>query len=253
MPGLIEFDTLEEQIELCKELEFDFIELNMNLPENQPQNLDPKKLRQIAKNNGIYFTAHIQEEIDIANLTLEIRKGYLNAVNKIVGWAKLADVKLLNMHIMRGIYFSMPDHKVYLFEKYNDQYMKLIKEFVDQIDNKSVPICLENTKGLDTKYLAESTKFLLDQGYYLTWDIGHDFSSGNKDTKFYQENSRFIRHMHLHDGIGDKNHKELFTGEIDIEKHLDFAKENNCSVVIEVKTGDSLKRSVEELVKRNLK
>ena len=33
MPTLIECDSLDETIKLCKELKLDFIEINMNLPQ----------------------------------------------------------------------------------------------------------------------------------------------------------------------------------------------------------------------------
>ena len=34
MPALIELDTIEQNIDLCKYLNLDFIELNMNFPYN---------------------------------------------------------------------------------------------------------------------------------------------------------------------------------------------------------------------------
>lgn len=35
MPTLIELNSLEDTIQLCKELQLSFIELNMNLPQYQ--------------------------------------------------------------------------------------------------------------------------------------------------------------------------------------------------------------------------
>lgn len=40
MPALIELDRLEETIELCKKLNINFIELNMNLPQFQIECLE---------------------------------------------------------------------------------------------------------------------------------------------------------------------------------------------------------------------
>ena len=40
MPTLIETNTLEDCAVLCKDFNLDFIELNMNLPQYQLQNID---------------------------------------------------------------------------------------------------------------------------------------------------------------------------------------------------------------------
>ena len=39
MPTLVELANLKENLLLCKELGFDFIEINMNLPSFQPDKL----------------------------------------------------------------------------------------------------------------------------------------------------------------------------------------------------------------------
>ncbi len=45
----------------------------------------------------------------------------------------------------------------------------------------------------------------------------------------------------------EKNHLALGTGEMDIEKYISLAKEQNYRVVLETKTIDGLKQSVEWL------
>ena len=56
-----------------------------------------------------------------------------------------------------------------------------------------------------------------------------------------------LHHVHLHDAQGRKNHLALGTGEMDVEKYLSLAKEQNCCVVLETKTIEGLKQSVEWL------
>lgn len=41
MPTLIETNTLEECVDLCKQLNLSFLELNMNLPAYQLHRMDP--------------------------------------------------------------------------------------------------------------------------------------------------------------------------------------------------------------------
>ena len=52
MPTLIELPDMEDCAALCKELELQFIEFNMNLPQYQPDTLDEAKLERIARESG---------------------------------------------------------------------------------------------------------------------------------------------------------------------------------------------------------
>lgn len=54
MPTLIEFDTLEQNAQLCSELGLDFIEINMNLPQYQTHNLDSQVLLDLQKRYDIF-------------------------------------------------------------------------------------------------------------------------------------------------------------------------------------------------------
>ena len=56
-----------------------------------------------------------------------------------------------------------------------------------------------------------------------------------------------LNHIHLHDAKDRKNYLALGTGEMNIEKYLSLAKEQNCRVVLETKTIDGMKQSVEWL------
>ena len=58
-----------------------------------------------------------------------------------------------------------------------------------------------------------------------------------------------IRRPLDYDAEGRKNHLALGAGEIDIEKYTNLAKEQNCRVVLETKTIDGLRQSVEWLKK----
>ena len=49
MPTLIEKSDVKDCVKLCESLGLDFIELNMNLPEYQPDRIDVEKLVDVAK------------------------------------------------------------------------------------------------------------------------------------------------------------------------------------------------------------
>ena len=53
--------------------------------------------------------------------------------------------------------------------------------------------------------------------------------------------------MHLHDAQGKKDHMTLGTGDIDIKKYIQLADEHSCTIVLETKTVEALKKSVDWL------
>ena len=50
--------------------------------------------------------------------------------------------------------------------------------------------------------------------------------------------------MHMHDALGKKNHLALGTGELELDKYLSLAEDQKCRVVLETKTIEGLKQSV---------
>ena len=56
-----------------------------------------------------------------------------------------------------------------------------------------------------------------------------------------------LQHFHIHDCLGKKNHLTLGTGEIDLRQRLSLAEKHRCRCVVETKTIDALRQSVQWL------
>ena len=77
-----------------------------------------------------------------------------------------------------------------------------------------------------------------------TYDVGHNHCIGGADEPHILPRASKLHHMHLHDvRDGTKDHQALGTGELDIFKYLDMARQHHCSVVVETKTIAGLKES----------
>lgn len=255
MPTLIELDTLEDNAILCKELGLDFIEVNMNLPQFQIANMTEEKLIKIQNDYGVKFTFHIPEDLDIAHMNDKIRKVNHEIILDTIELMKKIGSTKLNMHMSRGIYFTMPSEKIYLYKKFSETYIKNIVEFRTKIDEaigiSDIQITIENTGIFNNNYLINAVDKLLESNAFsLTWDIGHDYSSGNKDLNFMKERTERIAHMHVHDAIADRNHLELYTGELDIDKFIEMIMKRRMTAVVETKTKFALENSVLSLFKR---
>ena len=77
MPTLIETSTLEECAKLCVELGLDFIELNMNMPQCQLDKIDVDYFRSIADKYGIYYTIHLDENLNVCDFNSYVAEAYI--------------------------------------------------------------------------------------------------------------------------------------------------------------------------------
>ena len=262
MPTLVENHTLEENINLCNNLGLNFIELNMNFPEYQVQCLEQTDyLSELAKKAGIYYTIHLDENLNIADFNSLVSDAYLETVRRSIEVAKnllpLRDLNgdisqplSLNMHMHHGIYITLPDRKVQMYDRNFDTYMNSFSIFRSKceewIGDSEVMIAVENTDGF-REYEKKAIEFLLESPKFgLTWDIGHSKATGEKDVPFIMHHSEKLIHFHIHDGweVPPKNHLALGDGEIDLQGRLRLAKERNARCVIETKTIEALKKSV---------
>lgn len=252
MPTLIENRGLEENISLCKELGLQFVELNMNFPMYQlPQLEQTDYLKEMAARNNLYFTIHLDENLNICDFNTLVADAYLETVRRALKAAREIGAPLLNMHMNHGIYITLPDRKVRLFKEYREEYLAAIHRFREVCEEAAGAfdgkICIENTDGF-LDFEKEAIEVLLQSRLFaLTWDIGHSHTCNNVDEEFLMRHRDRLYHFHIHDGLGNKNHQTLGTGEIDLEQRLRVAGECGCRCVVETKTIEALRKSAEWL------
>ena len=267
MPTLIENRTLKENAILCRELGLRFIELNMNFPEYRMDCLEQvSELVGIAEQYRLYYTIHLDENLNIADFNRLVSDAYLETVRRSILVAKkLLGLRssfgdhtqpfILNMHMNHGIHITLPDRKVQMYSRNKDEYMKSYSAFRSLcekwIGDSEIRIAVENTDGF-LDYETEAIEYLLDSPRFgLTWDIGHSKAAGEKDVPFMLEHQNALIHFHIHDGTESppKNHLALGEGEIDLENRLVYAAGRNAKCVLETKTAKALKQSVRWLQK----
>lgn len=258
MPALVEYNTLDELINLCLKLKLDFIELNMNLPYNFIENVSPRELRKITKETNIEFTMHMPDDADLGTFYESVREGYAALFSDTIEWADEAGVKLLNMHIIEGAKMTLPDRKVYIYEQYSEEFQnkfeKSIKTLSEKVKNGPVILAIENSGNFGRSYIQKALdRAIAYPNVKLTWDAGHDAVSKFTDKKYLMLHEDKIAHMHLHDVSGTKDHQVLFEGGLNIEELLKFAERKDIRVLVEVKTKDALEKSINSIQKRNLR
>lgn len=252
MPALVEYTSLTQLVDLCLQLKLNFIELNMNLPYNFIENINPSELKKISKQTNIEFTMHMPDEADLGTFYESVRKGYVELFSDTLDWAYESGVKLLNLHIIEGAKMTLPDKKVYIYDQYSNEYqnsfIKSIEFLSDKANKYNTILSIENSHNFGKTYIQRVlNKAITYPNVNLTWDTGHDAVSNFTDKQYLMKHVNKIAHMHFHDAKGQNDHQVPFDGELNISELIEFAKQQDIRMLIEVKTKDSLKKSVEIL------
>ncbi len=269
MPALIENRTLKDNIRLCRRLQLQFVELNMNFPEYQVHMLShTDEFYRAAEEAGIYYTVHLDENLNIADFNPLVAGAYLETVEQTVKAVKSflplrdrygdkSQPLVINMHMHHGIHITLPDRKVQMYDRDFDRYFESFVRFralcEKWIGDAGIVITIENTDGF-REYEKKAIEYLLESPKFgLTWDIGHSKAVGEADVPFLMEHFHKLRHFHIHDGVaGNKiregrNHLALGDGEIDISERLSLAEKANARCVLETKTVAALESSVKQI------
>lgn len=253
MPFLMETDTLEECARLCSQLGLGFIELNMNFPQCQLPELSADRLRRIMDQEHLYFTIHLDENLNVCDFNPKVRQAYLETAVETIELAKAIGAPVINMHLAKGIYLTLPGRKEYLFKRYEEEYRRHIAEFGemcrDAVGDAAIHMAVENTEGFMV-HERKALELLLQQPCFgLTLDIGHSHAAGNVDIPFYLAYEDRLIHMHGHDAKGKSYHLAFGDGEIDLEERLLMAEKAGARVVLETKTIEALTKTVSWLRK----
>lgn len=257
MPTLIENRNAEENAKLCSRLGLRFVELNMNLPEFQLNGLNQTdELLSIADRYGIFYTIHLDENLNIADFNPLVTEAYLETVRRTIRTAKKLKAPIINMHMNHGIHITLPDRKVQLYDRNFDEYINAFRKFreicEESIGTGGIRITMENTDGFRA-YEQKAIEMLLESPVFaLTWDIGHSKAVNEQDEPFLMDHEDALAHFHIHDGtaVPPKNHLALGDGMIDVEQRLALAARHGCRCVLETKTIRALEQSVEWLKNR---
>ena len=196
MPTLIENSTLDENIRLCKELNLHFLELNMNFPEYQSWDTD--EFYRAAEEAGLYYTIHLDENLNIADFNPLVADAYLETVKRTIEaakkwmplWERYGDKSqplVINMHMHHGIHITLPDRKVQMYDRNFDVYLDSFRKFrslcEEWIGGSDLIISIENTDGF-RGYEKRAIEDLLESPKFgLTWDIGHSKATGERDVQ----------------------------------------------------------------------
>ena len=245
IPTMVEMKSIEEAAAFASSLGFSFVELNMNLPWCTLENLQKTDFGSLTSRHNIYFTIHADENLFFCDFSERVAKAHTQNMLDAIDLARNNGMPLINFHMSRGVYFTLPEERVYLFDQYRDVYIDKLLRFREECAasaKNDVMLCIENT-GIREDFVWQGIDLLLDSpAFALTWDLGHDYSAGLCDTPRLMPLKEHILHIHLHDAEGKDCHLPLGNGKMDIGSMLSCVLPKR--MVLEVKTLNGIRQSV---------
>lgn len=243
MPQLYEYDRVEDNLILAKELGLDFVELNLNFAYCRRE-MEEGRLEALFRGYGLEATLHFYDEGDLATYD-EVAEAYLSLLGK---YAELARgyVKMINLHLISGPVVTISGVKNYIYEKEFDEYSeRLIKNLrkADEICKAGgIQLVLENTDYL-AKFLKKTYKLLAERGFKFNYDVGHDRVDGDFLLKevIPELNLEFLE-LHVHDSLGKSCHLAIGEGDCNLLNYKKFME--SAYVLLEVKQKSDLLVSV---------
>ena len=148
----------------------------MNLPQYQPDAVDIERLKRLAEHYGVYYTIHLDENFNPFDFNSAVAQAWLETLRRTVRIAAALAVPILNMHLPAGVYFTLPDRRVYLFETYREMYRDRLRAFRALYESEAGAagprLCIENCGGWLPFQLEALAELLESDGFGLTLDVG---------------------------------------------------------------------------------
>ena len=174
MPVLMEFQTIQENIDFAVKYQFEFIELNMNFLYCYPSEHVRKILIQANKNHGLEFSFHYYDNVDISSPNNNYIT-YLKQDLHLNGKTFKDIIDKIVLHIEPGSFMTIFSEKHYVYKydaNYVERTIKNLNEFKNILNRYDIEIVLENVPL--HPFMGPLFKALGQHNFSFTWYIGHD-------------------------------------------------------------------------------
>ncbi|MBR2930440.1 MAG: sugar phosphate isomerase/epimerase [Clostridia bacterium] len=257
LPTLVECEGVEDCARLAKRLSLDFIEINMSFPQYQTHSLDVNDLKRIMKEYGVFYTIHADEQLNPFDFNPKVSECYFDVMRDTIRLAVSLGIPVINMHLLKGVYVTLPGKVILLTDVYRSEYIDRVKQFIamceDEIGDAPLRIAIENvdSNAFTVSQIEALELFMNSRVFGLTLDIGHDTCLGGSDRHVFNKYPEKLVHLHLHDSNGKSAHLPLGSASVNVAKTMSQLKYGD-TCLIEVKTIAGLEESVEYLKRTQL-
>ena len=256
LPTLVECKNLAECAALANTLGLDFIEINMSFPQYQVKSLDIEELKRLASDYSVSYTIHADEGLNPFDFNSDVSECYFGIMREYIRFSKELGIKVINMHLLKGVYVTLPGKVILLNDVYREEYLERVARFISMCENEigdaDIKIAIENvdSNAFTESQISALELFMASDAFALTLDTGHDACLGGVDRHIFEKYPEKLVHLHLHDSNGKSAHLPLGSGKVDTGNALSLLSYGDTCLV-EVKTVAGLYESVDYLKANN--
>ena len=148
MPALVECKDITECVAIAKKNGLDFVEINMSFPQYIPKNSDVSLYKRLARENGVFYTIHADEQLNLFDFNSDVADCYFCVMRECIEFALEIGAPVINMHLLKGVYVTLPGEVILLTNVYKENYIERVKAFISMcesvIGNRALKIAIEN-------------------------------------------------------------------------------------------------------------
>jgi len=250
----------DELLKFALEHGFDLVQIGQDssrfFPENNGQQMRRETARIFAEQR-ISLCFHGPSDIPLLNRHDRIRLAGLDRYYEMIDMAADFGGEYYVIHPGRLAFYSVSRNEVIFMErKIPNLHLEIFKDSIRRLlahTGGRLKLCVENTYALPPQFLEVVSTLADENGLGLVWDSGHTelASPANRERtiRFFQNNIGRVKLGHLHDVSGGADHKELGTGEINIDGYLEIFNTMGVDIILEIFPEAQLLKSVEYLRK----
>jgi len=139
-------------------------------------------------------------------------------------------------------FYSMSKQQVFFMEqRYPERITEIFADSLKRLlsfSSDKIRLCIENTHAVSGAILKTISNLATNSGLGLVWDIGHteqlDETRRKQMIGFFMNNLPHVKLAHLHDVVGDADHKALGTGRLDVITYLEIINTLGVDVILEI-------------------
>jgi sugar phosphate isomerase/epimerase len=221
------------------------VQLSLDNPRFFPENINLDQrtaIKELYKSRGIGLCFHGPTDIPMMNRHEKIRTAGLDRLCEMIQMAIDMGGEYFVFHPGRLAFYSMSKQQVFFMEQ---RYPERITEtFADSIrrlltfSGEKIKLCIENTHSVSGPILKTVSRLAVENGLGLVWDMGHteqlDEIRKKQLITFFTSNLSHIKLAHLHDVVGDADHKALGSGRLNVSTYLEIINTLGIDVILEI-------------------
>lgn len=237
---------------------FDLVQIGLDSSRFFPERMKEKRRKIVAgefSRRDIALCFHGPSDIPLMNRHAKIRFAGLERYFEMIDLAVDLGGEYFIIHPGRLAFYSVAKKQVIFMErKLPGLHVSLFEDSLRKLlhySKERISLCMENTHGLPPQFLNILSALADEEGLGLVWDTGHTEmappAQRERTIKFFQDNLKAVKLGHLHDVSDGADHKQLGTGEINVDGYIEIFNTMGIDIVLEVFPHDQLLRSAEYL------